>query len=86
MNTLTITNCIDRVVMNFNEPNLIPGNGRYCTCRSFREAVSLAHHYIVNEGFGHLVELQDWRKVDLKLIVDLSDSSGVIETILKYAP
>jgi hypothetical protein len=86
MNTLAITNCIDRVVLHFKEPNIIPGNGRYCTCRSFREAVGLAHHYIVNEGFGPLVELKDWRNAGWKGLADLGDSSGVVATILKHSP
>jgi hypothetical protein len=81
MNKLCVAKCIDRVMLHFKEPLIPIGHGRNHTCRSFREAVLLAHHYIICEGFHEIV------KIDYKtgvVHVDLSTDAMVIETVLRY--
>jgi hypothetical protein len=85
MNKLCVAKCIDRVVLHFEEPLIPIGHGRVHTCRSFREAILLAQHYVVYEGFHNIVQVQhDFDKPGGTVFVDLSSDAVVLETLLRY--
>jgi hypothetical protein len=85
MNKICVARCVDRVMVHFIEPLIPIGHGRNHTCRSFREAILLAHHYVVYEGFHNIVEVQhNFGSRDGTVFVDLSSDAVVLETLLRY--
>jgi len=84
VNRLQVCQCVDRVDLYFVEPNIARGHGRFHVCRSMREAILVARHYIMHENFDKMVEVMPHYESDTSYMHDFSDDTEVIQAILKY--